>query len=1034
MTPTPTPPQPAASLQIVDTPRFRAVLLASICLLVLGLYFFADRLALRTEQDALHRLAKSHADLLISFRKFYSARLLPIIREHSNLVITHDYRERPGALPIPATMTLDLVEEIARSNPEMNLRLVSGHPFPWRKVSLDAFEVEALAALQASGHHEFLRLEDSPRGKVLRYAAPIRLDASCVGCHNGHPDSPKRDWKEGDVRGIQVMTLSLEGLSFDNHPQHFFFATLLLLAFGAAGSVLIWLHGRNVRAVRQAQLYADGLRDRQRALDAHAIVSITDREGRILYANEQFCAISGYRPEELMGQNHRILKSGLHPDSFYAEMWATMVRGEVWEGEICNRKKDGGFYWVKSTVVPFLDADGFPRQYIAIRTDITARKLVESELMARRAEAEAASRAKSDFLANMSHEIRTPMNGIIGMTDLALEADSEIERQEYLEIVKNSAESLLGILNDILDFSKIEANKLMLEQVAFDLRQALSETLRTLNPRAFQKGLELICDIADEVPLRVIGDPTRLRQVLINLVGNAIKFTNQGHIVVRLEVAARDGARITLRTTVRDTGIGIAPEKLDSIFEAFSQADVSTTRQYGGTGLGLSISSRLVELMEGALRVESTPGEGSAFEFTVVLGLDERSPGLLPAPVLAGRRVLIVDDHPVCRAVFARQLAGWGMQVEALASAAAARAWLAGEAHCPDLCLIDQHLPAREGLELAAWCRAQPGLAAVPLLFLASAPLPREDAEWVRDLGPVGSLGKPLSDLELRAAILRTLGLEGGEVADAGQTLRPPLPLGGALEVLLVEDNPVNQQLAMRLLEKWGCQVTLAVHGQEAVDRLCAGERYDLVLMDRQMPVMGGIEATRLIRAHEAEHGLARVPIMAMTANAMQGDRERCLEAGMDDYVSKPINQVELAGKLRQFVPGGAAAQEARTAGAPAAVDEVLALPFDYAAALARMDPEMVEILAPAFRTHYAGELAALRAGVADGDAAEAMRRAHGLKGTLAAFGADPAARRAAEIETLADAGDLTALPPLLIRLEEELARLLAVLPGGPAD
>jgi len=275
-------------------------------------------------------------------------------------------------LPIPATLTLDLVDDIAKSNPEMNLRLVSPYPFPWRQISLDAFEIEALAALQDTGGNEFLRMEDSPRGKVLRYAAPIRLDASCVGCHNTHPDSPKRDWKEGDVRGIQVMSLSLEGLSFDNHPQHFFFATLILIAFGAAGGALLWLHGRNVRAVRLARANAEGMRDRQQALDAHAIVSITDRAGLIIYANDRFCNISGYRQEELLGQSHRILKSGAHPDSFYAEMWATVAAGGIWEGEICNRKKDGGFYWVKSTVMPFMGEDGRPRQYIAIRTDISA--------------------------------------------------------------------------------------------------------------------------------------------------------------------------------------------------------------------------------------------------------------------------------------------------------------------------------------------------------------------------------------------------------------------------------------------------------------------------------------------------------------------------------------------------------------------------------------------------------------------------------------------------------------------------------------
>jgi PAS domain S-box-containing protein len=889
-------------LRTVDPSRFRTILIVTIGALMIGLYILADRLAARTEEDALHRLARSHADLLISFRNFYSSRLLPIVREHSKLMITHDYKSTPGALPIPATMTLDLVDEIARSNPEMNLRLVSPYPFPWRKVTLDAFETEALAALQASGKDEFMRLEDAPGGKVLRYAAPIRLAASCVDCHNVHPDSPKRDWKEGDVRGIQVMSLPLEGLSYDSHPQHFLFATLLLFVFAAAGGALIWLHGRNVRAVHLARANAEALRDRQRALDAHAIVSIADQAGTILYANQQFCVISGYGPEELLGRNHRILKSGVHPDAFYKEMWQTIARGEIWEGEICNRKKDGGLYWVKSTVVPFLDRHGRTRQYIAIRTDITARKAVEAELIAKRTEAEAASQAKSAFLANMSHEIRTPMNGIIGMTDLALDTDVDAERQEYMKIVKNSAESLRGILDDILDFSKIEANKLMLEHVGFGLHQTISETLRTLGPRASQKGVELICDVAGDVPEHVLGDPTRLRQVLINLVGNAIKFTASGEIVVTLAVEAQSDAAVTVQVAVRDSGIGIPADKLDSIFEAFSQADQSTTRRYGGTGLGLSISSRLVELMGGRMSVDSEVGKGSTFHFTVVLGLDATQLTPPATEPLAGKRVLVVDDNAVAREILRRQLAGWGMQATAAGSGAEAQDLCRRHDCRPDLVLIDQQMPEMDGLTLAAWMREQPDLRSTPLLILSTGPL-KNDAERARGLQLHGYLTKPLTDVDVLPAVKRALGMDDIAAVPGRAQASQPRAAESVLDVLLVEDNPVNQQLAIRLLEKWGHTVTLAVHGREAVGRLGAGERYDLVLMDMQMPVMGGIEATRLIRAHEAECGLARVPIIAMTANSMQGDRELCLEAGMDDYLSKPISQLELVEKLRLFSP-----------------------------------------------------------------------------------------------------------------------------------
>jgi two-component system, sensor histidine kinase and response regulator len=1020
---------PVEALKIVDTPRFRAILIAAIGVLIVSLYFLADRLALRTEQDALHRLAKSHAELIISFRNFYSSRLLPIVRQHSQLAITHDYKSRQGALPIPATMTIDLVDEIAKSNPEMNLRLVSPYPFPWRKTVLDAFESDALAALQASGKNEFLRIEQTPRGKVLRYAAPIRLEKSCVGCHNSHPDSPKRDWKEGDVRGVQVMALSLEGLSFDNHPQHYLFATILLIAFGLAGGALLWMHGRNVRAVRLAQANAEGMHDRQRALDAHAIVSITDRAGRILYANEKFCAISGYGVAELIGQNHRILKSGMHPDSFYAEMWATISSGETWEGEICNKKKNGDIYWVKSTVVPFLDERGNPAQYIAIRTDITARKAVETELIGKRAEAEAASRAKSDFLANMSHEIRTPMNGIIGMTDLALDTNNESERHEYMTIVKNSAESLLGILNDILDFSKIEANKLMIEQVGFELRQVVAETLKTLGVRASEKGLELICDFTEDVPNHVLGDPTRVRQVLINLVGNAIKFTNEGEIVVSVTVEALSDRSVTLLIAVRDSGIGIPPDKLDSIFEAFSQADASTTRQYGGTGLGLSISSRLVELMGGHMSVDSTLGKGSTFHFTLVLGVDEQPVTPLATEQLAGKQVLVIDDNAVNREIFLRQLTQWGMHALAVGSAAAAQALCHERQGQFDLVVLDQHMPDMDGLALASWMRDQASLASTPMLMLSSGPL-KEDAERARNLDLRGYLTKPVTDIDFLTAVKRALGMA-EPCSDDGHSGAPaPGITGRILSVLLVEDNPINQQLAIRLLEKWGHRITLAVDGQEAVSRLCLGEHYDIVLMDMQMPVMGGIEATRRIRAHEAEHGTTRVPIVAMTANAMLGDRELCLAAGMDDYLSKPINQVELAAKLRMFSSSEGADQAGVMTESPALAQQdcLNESAFDYAAGVSAMDAEIVEILAPAFLDLYQGDFDNLRRAIDHGDTQDAMRRAHSLKGTLAAFGARPAERCAAKMEVLANAGDLPALAPLLRELETEIGKLVAVL------
>ncbi len=671
------------------------------------------------------------------------------------------------------------------------------------------------------------------------------------------------------------------------------------------------------QANTQLRLTQKALERQLFAVDQHTIASITDRAGTILYANDKFVAISGHTREELIGSNHRIINSGYHPPEFFAGLWQTIAAGQVWSGEIRNRRKDGSHYWVHATIVPFLDEAGLPYQYFSIRTDISALKQAEEalrqkihalgervkewsclnavtqtllqdeladdvilaaavriipsgwqsprhtcaririgaqchespgfvetgtrlatrialadedawvevclrdgddrpgflpeeqilldslanqiaqvmarrraqrELIASRDAAEAASRAKSNFLANMSHEIRTPMNGILGMTDLALDTDSETERREYLEIVRKSARSLLGILNDILDLSKIEAGKLEIERLEFDPRELVNDSLRTLEARAREKGLELSSEFATGLPDRLAGDPTRLRQILLNLIGNGIKFTERGRVEVGVEVVAASGQALSVAFTVRDSGIGIATDKLATIFEAFSQADTSTTRKYGGTGLGLTITQRLVERMGGYLEVESRPGQGSRFRFILPMG---------------------------------------------------------------------------------------------------------------RVVGPA-----PAANAPPRPAVA------------AG------MPGGVAHTVLLVEDNPVNQRLAIRLLEKWGHRVTLAANGEEAVARVATGERYDLVLMDVQMPVLGGLEATRRIRTLETERGLAPLRIIAMTANAMHGDREACLDAGMDDYIAKPIVQAELAarlGALHQTTPpaGASAGTPGDTARSP---------------------------------------------------------------------------------------------------------------------
>jgi PAS domain S-box-containing protein len=939
---------------------------------------------------------------------------------------------------------------------------------------------------------------------------------------------------------------------------------------------------------RRIQASQDRLAQQLQALNQHASVSITDAKGQIIYANSMFCEITGYRLQELYGQDHRIINSGHHPKEFFAQMWSTLGQGNIWQGDLCNRNKQGEHYWVRTTIVPITNNAGNTTKYISMRTDITSQKLLEhaalkseewlhtimdnmgdgiytldseghltyfnpeaerllgwqlkelkgkllhdaihhhrpdgqkltlaecpitsamknkqiyrsenevffnknglalpvsvtgaplldedqvigsvvtfrdarvqqqiqTKLIEAKEAAEETARIKADFLSTMSHEIRTPLNGVIGMTDLLLDTAMNEEQLEFANTIKISANALLSIINDILDFSKIEAGRLEIEKIEFSLQHVLEGSVDLVASKAYEKGLSLMSFVDPAIPNLLIGDPARLRQILLNFLSNAIKFTPTGDIVARAKLETRDNKQVRIRLEVSDNGIGITRETQRRLFQPFAQADSSTTRKYGGTGLGLSICKRLAELMDGEIGMESHEGQGSVFWISIpltvnvtesveeipstqgVVASDIKGHPSLPQPSVRGKRLLLAGDKAGNRALYLMYLYAWGLRVDVAESLLEIcqlinDAKTAGDEYMA--LLLTQPLPDSDLLHTISTVHKEPGLQSFPIL-VCQALVDLSLKNTLIDLGATAVLVKPVKQSALFDAIISLLNLDGlakvePELIPPTERVAVPLPINHAQAqqrlILLAEDNLVNQQVALHVLNKMGYIVHIANNGQEALSAM-HNLSYSLILMDCQMPVMDGFEATHIIRHREAE-SKQHIPIVAMTANAMQGDRERCLAAGMDDYVTKPIDIENLQTILSNWLPPDPTSAETNTTEVNASAADDAQKNLGAVIELTRLhdlfgdDDEVIAELLDVFL----GSLKQLREKLLRAIAEQKptiKSLAHELKGSAANVGAMRLSRHSAKLEQLVSTNQWPAINEYWQVIDEEIHQII---------